>query len=43
MRDTQDFDDFYQGSVRRVTSYVHAVTGTLEEAEDIVQEAYARA
>lgn len=43
MRDSRDFDDFYQGSVRRVTSYVHAMTGTLGEAEDIVQEAFARA
>lgn len=43
MRDPQGFDDFYQGSVRRVTSYVHAMTGSLGEAEDIVQEAFAKA
>ena len=43
MQDTQNFDGFYQGSVRRITSYIHAMTGDLAEAEDIVQEAYARA
>lgn len=43
MRDSQNFDSFYLGSVRRITSYVHAMTGNLGEAEDIVQEAYAKA
>jgi RNA polymerase sigma-70 factor (ECF subfamily) len=43
MQDTQNFDGFYLGSVRRITSYVHAMTGDLGEAEDIVQEAFARA
>jgi RNA polymerase sigma-70 factor (ECF subfamily) len=43
MRDSQSFDDFYLASVRRVTSYVHAWTGNLADAEDIVQEAFAKA
>lgn len=43
MRNPGDFDMFYAGSIRRVTSYLHAVTGSRLEAEDAVQEAYARA
>lgn len=43
MRDSSGFDDFYQASVRRVTSQVHAMTGNLADAEDIVQEAFAKA
>ena len=38
-----DFDMFYAGSVRRVTSYLCVVTGSRAEAEDAAQEAYARA
>jgi RNA polymerase sigma-70 factor, ECF subfamily len=38
-----DFDIFYAGTVRRVTSYLYAVTGSRAEAEDAAQEAYARA
>jgi RNA polymerase sigma-70 factor (ECF subfamily) len=34
---------FYAGTVRRVTSYLHTVTGSRAEAEDAAQEAYARA
>lgn len=42
MRNSQEFDDFYAGSVRRVSGYVFALTGDRSEAEDVVQEAYAR-
>ena len=43
MRDPDDFDVFYTGTVRRVTSYLYTVTGSRAEAEDAAQEAYARA
>lgn len=43
MRDSQSFDDFYLASVRRVTSQIYAWTGNLADAEDIVQEAFAKA
>ena len=39
----QDFDDFYLGTVRRVTAQIIALLGDASEAEDAVQEAYARA
>jgi len=43
MRDPGTFDAFYSGSVRRVTGQLYAMTGSRTEAEDCVQEAYARA
>jgi RNA polymerase sigma-70 factor (ECF subfamily) len=43
MRDPETFDAFYAGSVRRVVGQLHAMTGNRAEAEDVVQEAYARA
>lgn len=43
MRDPKSFDDFYAGSVGRVISQLYAMTGDRAEAEDVVQEAYARA
>lgn len=43
MRDPGTFDEFYSGSVRRVTGLLYAMTGSRAEAEDCVQEAYARA
>jgi RNA polymerase sigma-70 factor (ECF subfamily) len=43
MRDPDGFDAFYAGSVRRVTSVLYAMTGNRGEAEDAVQEAFARA
>jgi RNA polymerase sigma-70 factor, ECF subfamily len=43
MRDPQTFDAFYAGSVRRITGQLYAMTGNRSEAEDVVQEAYARA
>jgi RNA polymerase sigma-70 factor, ECF subfamily len=37
------FDDFYRATSRRVLHHVYALTGDLAEAQDCVQEAYARA
>lgn len=42
-RDSADFDSFYIATVRRVVLYLYAACGDLAEAQDIVQEAYARA
>lgn len=38
-----DFDEFYAVTAKRLVAAVYAVTGDLGEAEDAVQEAYARA
>jgi len=43
MRDPGSFDAFYSSSVRRVIGQLYAMTGSRAEAEDCVQEAYARA
>ncbi|MFG3585943.1 RNA polymerase sigma factor [Streptomyces sp. NPDC047990] len=43
MRDARVFDDFYAGHVHRLTGQLYAMTGSLAEAEDLVQEAFARA
>lgn len=43
MRQSGDFEDFYQGSYGRTVAMVAAVTGSLAEAEDVAQEAYSRA
>lgn len=43
MRDADSFDAFYAATVRRVTGALYAMTGSRSEAEDCVQEAYARA
>jgi RNA polymerase sigma-70 factor, ECF subfamily len=43
MRDSETFDAFYAGSVRRLVSQLYAMTGDRAEAEDVVQEACARA
>lgn len=37
------FDEFYAASFRRLVGQLYAMTGSLAEAEDAVQEAYARA
>jgi RNA polymerase sigma-70 factor (sigma-E family) len=38
-----EFDEFYTATARRVVHHVYAVCGDLAEAQDVVQEAYARA
>jgi RNA polymerase sigma-70 factor (sigma-E family) len=38
-----DFDGFYAATYRRIVGQVYAMTGSITEAEDCVQEAYARA
>jgi RNA polymerase sigma-70 factor (ECF subfamily) len=43
MRDSGDFDAFYASTSRRVLGHMFAMTGRMGEAEDAVQEAYARA
>jgi len=39
----QDFDAFYAATHRRIIGQIYAMTGSLQEAEDCVQEAFARA
>lgn len=41
--DEAEFDDFYTSSIRRVTAQVYAMVGDWDEAQDCVQEAFARA
>ena len=41
--DSADFDAFYFATVRRVVLYLYAVSGDRSEAQDIAQEAFARA
>ena len=43
MTDSSGFDAFYLATSRPVLGHVYAVTGNLAEAQDAVQEAYARA
>jgi RNA polymerase sigma-70 factor (ECF subfamily) len=43
MAGAEEFDAFYTATVRRVVHHVYAVCGDLAEAQDVVQEAYARA
>jgi RNA polymerase sigma-70 factor, ECF subfamily len=38
-----DFDDFYGASHSRLLHVLYAMTGDLAEAQDVLQEAYARA
>jgi RNA polymerase sigma-70 factor (ECF subfamily) len=38
-----EFDEFYHAAYHRVVGQVYAMTGSLSDAEDSVQEAYARA
>lgn len=41
--DEQEFDDFYAASFSRVTGQVYAMIGSLDEAQECVQEAFVRA
>lgn len=43
MRDGPEFQEFYEASYGRVVAAVAALTGDRHEAEDIAQEAFARA
>ena len=43
MRAEADFDRFYLGTRARLVGQMFAMTGDLHEAEDLAQEAYARA
>ncbi|MGW4946844.1 SigE family RNA polymerase sigma factor [Actinoplanes sp. NPDC004185] len=40
---TDDFDAFYRDTSRRLARYAYGLTGDPVEAQDLVQEAYARA
>ena len=41
--DASEFDEFYAAGLRRVTGQVYAMIGDLDEAQECVQEAFARA
>ena len=43
MRDPHSFDEFYRTTAPRLLRYGYAVTGDRDEAQDLVQEAFARA
>jgi len=43
VRDASDFDECYRTTSRRLFSYAYALTGDWAEAQDVVQEAYAKA
>jgi RNA polymerase sigma-70 factor, ECF subfamily len=43
MTGSDDFDAFYAATVRRVVLYLYAACGDRAEAQDLAQEAYARA
>jgi RNA polymerase sigma-70 factor (ECF subfamily) len=42
-KDAEGFDAFYTGTNRRVLHQMYAMTGNLADAQELVQEAYARA
>src|SRR5229473_7628061 len=39
----QDFDEFYSNAAARLVRHGYALTGDMAEAQDIAQEAFARA
>jgi RNA polymerase sigma-70 factor (ECF subfamily) len=43
MADVDGFDTFYRGTSRRLARYAYGLTGDATEAQDLTQEAYARA
>ena len=43
MADTEGFEEFYLATVGRLVGQLFPVTGDLHEAEEVVQEAFARA
>lgn len=42
-KDAEGFDAFYSGTNRRVLHQMYAMTGNLADAQELAQEAYARA
>jgi len=43
VKDAESFDAFYAGTNRRLLHQMYAMTGNLADAQELVQEAYARA
>lgn len=43
MTDQRDFAEFYAATFGSLTAQLHAFTGDLNEAQDLVQEAFSRA
>lgn len=43
MPDSDEFDAFYRGTAQRLLRYAYGLTTDAAEAQDLVQEAYARA
>ena len=43
MKQSRDFEDFYAANYGKITALVAAVIGDWHEADDIAQEAFARA
>jgi RNA polymerase sigma-70 factor (ECF subfamily) len=43
VRQAEDFEQFYHANYRRLVALLFAVLGDRQEAEDVVQEAFARA
>lgn len=43
MRDSRSFDEFYRAHALRMLQYCYAITGDRTDAQDISQEAFARA
>ena len=43
MKDAEGFDAFYVGTSRRLLHQMYAMTGNVADAQELVQEAYARA
>jgi RNA polymerase sigma-70 factor (ECF subfamily) len=43
MADSDEFDAFYRGTVARLHRYAYGLSANAAEAQDLVQEAYARA
>lgn len=41
--DAAEFDELYRASSRRLVGQIYAMTGDMTEAQDVVQEAFARA
>lgn len=43
MADTEEFDSFYRDTRQRLFTMVYALTGDVGQAQDVTQDAYARA